>query len=203
MELSREERTISTLVAIVGNEQLRLAEKDYSFYLKKDEWTIIEVIRLFITDPEQVRDFYILMESSRKAGKLKPSRYERPNPYPNNNEYSYYYDPFTITHWAIVKGITIPDILTKWHDQQLKLREERPLNKTEADAPVPAYYSDHLKILIQASGYFWANAEKSEKDTHPKNEKVVAWLVEKGFSAISAKQGATIIRPKWAAKGNY
>ena len=66
-----------------------------------------------------------------------------------------------------------------------------------------SYHSNQLKILNQASEKFWGNADPNEKDTHTKNEIVINWLTEQGFSRISAKQGATIIRPSWAAKGSY
>lgn len=65
------------------------------------------------------------------------------------------------------------------------------------------YQSDQLQILTQASEKFWGNADPKEKDTHTKNEIVTNWLIEQGFSKINAKQGATMIRPEWAAKGNY
>lgn len=65
------------------------------------------------------------------------------------------------------------------------------------------YQSGQLQILNQASEKFWGNADPNEKDTHTKNEIVITWLIKKGFSKVSAKQGATIIRPEWAAKGNY
>lgn len=198
MKASREQRTRILNAAVAT---AKYTETDYKFYFQKDEWSDIEVMLLFAQ--ENTDQLWELIQASLNTpGKLTYSRCELRSTY-GGGENKYWFDPFTIIHWAIGKEIPIPDILIEWHDKQLKLSEEKPLNETEADAPVPAYYSDHLKILIQASGYFWANAEKSEKDTHPKNEKVVAWLVEKGFSAISAKQGATIIRPKWAAKGNY
>jgi len=129
------ENKIRLLAAIVGNEQLHPTEDDYSFYLKKDEWTITEVMRLFTTDPEKVCRLYDLIESSLKAGKLKPSRYDRPNQYHNNGEYWYYYDPFTIVHWAIVKGIMIPDILIDWHDQQLKPKQATQLESVQTNQP--------------------------------------------------------------------
>ncbi|WP_262965390.1 hypothetical protein [Methylobacter psychrophilus] len=66
-----------------------------------------------------------------------------------------------------------------------------------------AYQSDQLKILCQASEKFWGNADPAERDTHQKNEIVSNWLIDQGFSKVNAKQGATIIRPVWAAKGNY
>lgn len=63
--------------------------------------------------------------------------------------------------------------------------------------------SEKLAILNEATIKFWANADPLEKDTQPKKQIVIDWLISQGFSKISAKQGATIIRPEWAAKGNY
>ena len=65
------------------------------------------------------------------------------------------------------------------------------------------HFSTNLTLLIEASNKFWKNADPDDKETHSKNEIVITWLIKKGFSKVSAQQGATIIRPKWAAKGNY
>ncbi|MEY3759220.1 MAG: hypothetical protein RIR39_711 [Pseudomonadota bacterium] len=73
-------------------------------------------------------------------------------------------------------------------------------NNTEHLCSIP-HQSDQLKILNQASERFWSNADQGDKETHPINKTVSDWLLEKGFSAISAQQGAAIIRPEWAAKG--
>jgi hypothetical protein len=64
-----------------------------------------------------------------------------------------------------------------------------------------SHLSEDLIILNEAASVFWLNADPDERDTHPTNEKVADWLKSKGYSAISATQGAVIIRPKWAAKG--
>lgn len=74
--------------------------------------------------------------------------------------------------------------------------------------PLPVVYSDEqhhiskdLAILNNAAHKFWANADKDDKDTHPKQEVVRAWLISQGYKGITAEKGATIIRPKWAAGG--
>lgn len=73
--------------------------------------------------------------------------------------------------------------------------------------PLPVYndeqhhISKDLAILNNAAHKFWANADKNDKDTHPKQEVVREWLLSQGFSGESATQGAVIIRPKWAAIG--
>lgn len=64
-----------------------------------------------------------------------------------------------------------------------------------------AYMSDDLKILIQAATRFWGVVDPKHKDTHPKNVDVRDWLIKQGFSEVSATQGATIIRPKYAKSG--
>jgi len=63
--------------------------------------------------------------------------------------------------------------------------------------------SKELVILNKAALNFWANADPEQKDTHPKNEIVKSWLINNGFSDIKATNGASIIRPDWAAKGKY
>ncbi len=62
-------------------------------------------------------------------------------------------------------------------------------------------HSDALMYAIQASTKFWANANKSDKQTHPKNAEVVQWLMGMGLSERIAKGAATLIRPKWAQTG--
>jgi|WetSurMetagenome_2_1015567.scaffolds.fasta_scaffold255849_1 hypothetical protein len=64
-----------------------------------------------------------------------------------------------------------------------------------------SYVSDKLATLKQAAYLFWGNANRDERDTHPKNSTVVAWLVDHGFSQTLADKGATIIRPDWAPTG--
>lgn len=63
------------------------------------------------------------------------------------------------------------------------------------------HISENLAILNKAAHKFWANADKDDKETHPKKQDVIDWLKLQGFSKISAEQGAVIIRPEWAAIG--
>lgn len=91
--------------------------------------------------------------------------------------------------------------------------EVKTQNKSEIGAKIPQikngeleaethfHLSDDLITLNEAASVLWANADPAQRDTHPTNETVADWLKSKGFSAISAAQGAVIIRPKWAAKG--
>lgn len=80
-------------------------------------------------------------------------------------------------------------------------REEIIDNSQQAPVTSRPHISENLLILNQAAKRFWGNADPDEKDTHPTNEQVAGWLVEKGFSNINAQQGAVIIRPEWAAIG--
>ena len=64
-----------------------------------------------------------------------------------------------------------------------------------------SYSSDKLATLNQAAYRFWGNANRDERDTHPKNSTVVAWLVDRGYKKTLAEKGATIIRPDWAPTG--
>lgn len=63
------------------------------------------------------------------------------------------------------------------------------------------HVSDRLAILNQAAHKWWANARKDDSTSHPRKPDVIAWLMERGFSKITADSGATIIRPEWASKG--
>lgn len=61
--------------------------------------------------------------------------------------------------------------------------------------------SNKLALMNQASQLFWANADCSDRGTHPDNARVAAWLVQQGFSPTLADKAATIIRPEWAPTG--
>ena len=64
-----------------------------------------------------------------------------------------------------------------------------------------SYVSDDLQYLKQASTKFWAKVDRDSPGTHPDNDTVAKWLVEKGYSPTTANIAASIIRPAWAAKG--
>jgi hypothetical protein len=64
-----------------------------------------------------------------------------------------------------------------------------------------SFLTKELITLNKAAYKFWLNADPNDKGTHPTNEQVSDWLKSQGFSDISAKQGAVIIRPEWAARG--
>jgi hypothetical protein len=123
-----------------------------------------------------------------------------------SNKFKFYKVTVTAKQLAIsekdFKRMTEPDSKVEQSQHVYsEISEESGSFKTLESAL--SYQSDQLKILIKASKQFWGNADPNEKDTHTKNEKVIEWLIKQGFSNISAKQGATIIRPVWAAKGNY
>ena len=61
--------------------------------------------------------------------------------------------------------------------------------------------SANLVKVNQAAVKFWANADRDDKSTHPKNSAVIAWLVQQGLSQTLADKAATIIRPDWASTG--
>ncbi len=63
------------------------------------------------------------------------------------------------------------------------------------------HISNYLVILNKAAFEFWSSADPEDKNTHPTNKEVFNWLKLQGLSDISAKQGAVIIRPEWAASG--
>lgn len=76
-------------------------------------------------------------------------------------------------------------------------------NESVINSNQQTYTSNALLLLNKASEKFWSNADPDQKDTHPKSETVINWLIGESFSNINARQGATIIRPSWAAKGKY
>ena len=61
--------------------------------------------------------------------------------------------------------------------------------------------SDKLAMMNQASARFWANADRDDRETHPSNATVTAWLVQQGFTQTLAEKAATLIRPEWAPTG--
>lgn len=77
----------------------------------------------------------------------------------------------------------------------LKLLKRPPKSVTKP------HISNNLNLLNDAAYEFWSSADPDDKTTHPKKEDVISWLKKNGFSEVSAKQGAVIIRPKWAALG--
>ena len=66
----------------------------------------------------------------------------------------------------------------------------------------PNYISKDLAILNRAAIEIWGSVDPTDKETHPEQETVIKWLkLNKISSEVSAKQGATIIRPDWANRG--
>lgn len=191
MGQSSQDQKIKLLTAVAAN---TLTETQYKALLRRAEWSESDLLLVF--QPEDIREFLASIRASINAGNEIFSRRDRDTRSFVVDGSACFFDPLIITPWIIDKEIPgISDRVIAWYDQQI--------HATEASAPVPAYYSDDLKILIQASNKFWGNVNPDEKDTHTKQQVVIDWLVEKGFSDISARKGATIIRPKWAAKGKY
>lgn len=80
--------------------------------------------------------------------------------------------------------------------QELGVDLDTPLPKTDG-----SHISDQLAYLKQAANEFWAGVDPNDKAKHPDNKTVVAWLRKHGYSKTLADSAASIIRPKWAAKG--
>jgi hypothetical protein len=178
---------------------------DYETWCKTDLWTIRQGILLLLEVeeiPQKCTSFgevYFeenykaiadrfnkirkVAESSLRTGKLK--KIDKGFPSLDSEVL-----PSDFIEWAKLKGYSIP--------QQLEsitpvIKPELPINQD--------HISEDLATLNNAAYQFWSSADKDDKKTHPKNEDVEKWLVSKGFSQINAKQGAVIIRPKWAAIG--
>jgi hypothetical protein len=91
--------------------------------------------------------------------------------------------------WAA--SVNIPDPVV--------FRELAALNDREI--ATGKYLSDDLQHLKQAAFKFWASVDRDAHSSHPDNDAVAKWLVEKGYSQSTASVAASIIRPAWAAKG--
>lgn len=108
--------------------------------------------------------------------------------------------PDDIRLYLPVRSLPQDSILVVRTEALIKFEEH--LNDHEIKAEIEHdYLSGGLKLLIDAAERFWKNADLKDRDTQPTNEKVSAWLVEKGFSKAMANAGATIIRPKGAGTG--
>lgn len=93
-------------------------------------------------------------------------------------------------------------------DHAIKRSDLESLNSADGGRPIRAFErgknehrSNELQFLIQASDKLWANADRNDRTTHPKNSIVEVWLLERGFTERLAKAGASIIRPEWAPLG--
>ncbi len=119
--------------------------------------------------------------------------------HPDRNPPRYYVE------WAIRKGFVVPWL--PWAEEYgLTDIAANPSGTTSAIGKVEGSNSRHLSSdklakLNQAAGKFWANADRNDRETHPKKADVVEWLVRRGFSETLADSAATIIRPEWAPTG--
>ena len=86
---------------------------------------------------------------------------------------------------------------------QAKAPDDEPVVKDENSTDSGrAHVSNSLAILNQAARQWWANANRDDPQTHPKNAHVVSWLMDHGYqSKTLAEKAATIIRPEWATTG--
>jgi len=78
------------------------------------------------------------------------------------------------------------------------------IEQPKSEPTMQEHFTHDLQLLIQASNYFWKNADRTDKESMAKksNSEVANWLVKQGFSSLSlALKGASIIRPKWAGVG--
>ena len=90
--------------------------------------------------------------------------------------------------------------------EELRRFQKEGSSHVQSDPPMPeatvfSGRSDKLAYLNQAAAKFWANASLSERATHPDNNAVAEWLMNKGYSQSLADKGASIIRPEWASVG--
>ena len=171
------------------------------YWLKRDLWTKEQAASLLTyLDPREgaqndyerrdAAEMEDLIECSVAIETLKVDH--------SNFENSIAFIPLNIVKWAINKELPdIPKLLLDWYEVE---SIKKPLMR-ENDVIDQNYISENLAILNQAARKFWANADPEDKETHPKNEAVEEWLTEEGLPKTYAPQAATIIRPKWGAKG--
>ena len=181
-----------------------LDQIDYDFFIRLDEWGEQTIGRLLTADldPDEVSVNHdligkriLIFRSSVDAGTLNPRRIEMNGVFEDVK----YFAPLEVIKWAIEKRIPINQNLIDWFNEITKPIGNEPTLNNNQDI----FISKELKILNEASKKWWSNADPEEKGTHTKQEIVEQWLINNGFSKNKAETGASIIRPEWAAKGNY
>ncbi|MDP3701298.1 hypothetical protein [Methyloversatilis sp.] len=100
------------------------------------------------------------------------------------------------------RRITCGDLLFRRIDiQALKLQEaENDRDATSATGD-RLFMSNDLIRMNRASRKWWANADRDDRTTHPRNSEVEEWLKSDGMSETKAASAASLIRPEWAVKG--
>jgi hypothetical protein len=98
---------------------------------------------------------------------------------------------------------TPPAYFVEWEQVavEIELIHGNKLANNSTAPPDRAYVSNKLALLNQAAEKFWANADRGERSTHTDNATIVAWLIDRDYSATLAEKAATIIRPEWAPTG--
>lgn len=104
-----------------------------------------------------------------------------------------------VWHGRLKKWLKRKSIESKFFDDD----ELTEFGASEDDSPTKSHVnvSRQLSILNQASSKFWANADRSDRDTHPLNADVAKWFREHDFTDTVANSAASIIRPEWAPTG--
>jgi len=128
---------------------------------------------------------YLLIDLSSRFSRMK--KIWASGTHAERNEPSYYIE------WAKSKGFDIP-----WYESMTNITCGK---STVSMQEARNHHSDWLMLTIQASNKFWSNADPHDSSTHPKNKDVQNWLESKGITETLANKAATLIRPKWAAKG--
>lgn len=90
-------------------------------------------------------------------------------------------------------------------DERDALRAELAIYQAQADNANTGnsrdHVSDKLAILNQTAFKFWGNQNENTRSTHPDNEVIETWLVDRDFSKKEADAATSIIRPSWAPSG--
>jgi hypothetical protein len=114
-----------------------------------------------------------------------------------------FFEKTTFTRKELAKWFSNKRFKSAYNFQGNVLQSKPANENPESSGASVALTSDsqQLATLNQAAKRFWGNANRDERDTHPINSTIVAWLVDHGFSQTLAEKGATIIRPDWAPTG--
>ncbi|MGC4402990.1 hypothetical protein [Methyloversatilis sp. MC4-4] len=100
------------------------------------------------------------------------------------------------------RRITLSDLWFRRIDIEALKQQEAENDRDATTSTGDRWFmSKDLVLLNQASRKWWANADRDDGTTHPRNSEVEEWLKSEGMAESKAASAASIIRPEWAVKG--
>ncbi len=112
--------------------------------------------------------------------------------------HAHFFAPYDLIQWA---GKRFPKFPFEAGDIEIPASSPPPISGNPLTTTDRDHVSGKLATLNQAAAWFWANADREDRGTHPKNADVVAWLTRCGYSQTLAEKAVSIIRPEWAPTG--